>query len=250
APLGRRCANAFGTAVRSAVRPGGSTVPYVETCRPLGRVARDRPALGIPGHRAALGAASDGPAVNAARDGPTLDRARDRLPFDRTGDVATRAVPPMHGAFAHVPDDSIRARAVTLPRLPDVNVVLVTYDIDVDRMTHEERRVIVMPVERVMRMQMMVDMHVVRVPADHERRRDAEEKAEMEMVVRRIRVVIDRIRPRVVVNRHVVMHDDMPRLVVRHVDDLGIRRPYADRVVALVDDEPIVALEVARFARG
>ena len=92
----------------------------------------------------------------------------------------------------------------------------------------------------------VIHVQAVRDPANCERGRHSPEKTTIEVVVRRVGIVIDGISARVVIiSGSGLIHDHALRLVVRHVNDVvGDRRDLDDAVMAF-DVLVVVAAQVA-----
>src|SRR5690606_3911029 len=157
-----------------------------------------------------------------------------------------------HGALASNGDPAGANADSMLARLPDVDVAIDVDDVDADRAAHVVRIVVAMPVVRMADVQVMVRVQMVRVPTDRESGRYTPEVTGPERIRGRRGVVLDRIGPRVVPDRRVVMvmmGGHLARLVVRHVDDLRVRRRDSDRARVLGNHHALVAGEITRFAR-
>lgn len=111
-----------------------------------------------------------------------------------------------------------------------------------------------MSVVRVTVKAVMEYIQVVRLPADRERSCHTPKVIVMEMIVerviRRIRVVINRVCARVViVDRTRLIHDDLLRLVVRNINNIILDGRYLDRALVLGDKLVVIALQVASGIR-
>ena len=135
--------------------------------------------------------------------------------------------------------------AAIMSRMPAVALVVVVdrdaRTIHVRRVVGIDRRpaippvvVVTVPVVGVAVITVVIDVQAVRKPADRESRRHAPEKAVVEVVVRRVGVVVHGVGTRiVVVDRPRLVNNDTFGLVIRHVYDVvGNRRNLDDAVVA------------------
>ncbi len=83
------------------------------------------------------------------------------------------------------------------------------------------------------------------MPPDMECRRDSPEVTQVKSVAQRVRVVVHRVGPRVVViHRPRLIDDDALRLVVGHVDNVFLRRRNLDYAVIVGDDLKLVTLQI------
>ena len=99
---------------------------------------------------------------------------------------------------------------------------------------------------------MMIQMKVVGVPTNPERRGYAPEVSRRETIARWIWVVVQRVAARVVViYRIVLVSGYLGGFVVRHVDHLGVRRrDLDDAIVDDLNDLMLIAFEIAGHVRA
>jgi hypothetical protein len=126
--------------------------------------------------------------------------------------------------------------------------VAIVVDVDVDTRTAVIVMImVVVPEIRVAIITMVIHMKVVAIPAEVVNAGDTPEKRAEKGVSDGVRVVIHRICPRViVVNRLNLVHDNLLRLVVGHVNNIVINRIDFDNAVVVTDNLVFIRFQVAR----
>ena len=103
-----------------------------------------------------------------------------------------------------------------------------------------------MPVVRMAMIAVVIDVQAVRVPTDRESRRNTPEKTIVEGIPCRIRVIVNRVWPGVVViNRTWLIHDDTFGFIVRNVNH--VVRDWRDLNYAIIlrNGLVVVALQIS-----
>ena len=92
----------------------------------------------------------------------------------------------------------------------------------------------------------VVQIQVMRRPADRIGGGDSPEETGVKMVTGRVRVVIDRVGPWIIVIHRVgLINDDLLRFVIRNVNHFRVDRRDFDRAVSAADDLVFICLQVA-----
>ena len=111
--------------------------------------------------------------------------------------------------------------------------------------------VVMMAVVRMVVITVVIDMDAVGQPADGKGRSDAPEKTMVKIVVKivtvRVRIVINRVGPRVIiVYGSRLIHDDTLRLVVRDVDNVFLNGRDFDHTFGFGDILMFITAQIAR----
>jgi len=103
-----------------------------------------------------------------------------------------------------------------------------------------------MPIVRMAMIAVVIDVQAVRVPTDRECRRNTPEKTIVKRIPCRIRIVVNRVWPGVVViNRTWLIHDDTFGFIVRNVDDVFLDWRDLNYAIFLRNGLVVVALQIS-----